>query len=637
MYMSLLAWPGRLLTVFRDHFWLFVSVVLTLILAQLYIVWFVPQVVVAFRYDGTTCVNRLTLAPKFQRYVGSTDWRLQFGQDIKMYGRRIASGQLCFVPTAAPVEGSSAMAVAPWGWWAARTRLLIKVSTPPIVDSSSLDKPLPLAKALTFPSSSQDRVFDYVAEANNKQAECEMGKDRLSCPAEKLELSQGQTYPIEVNRYFADQKVATVVKDEVAILPAVTIETTSIAADQTVYDKPAGVTLTASKPLRQATATLTNQAGEAIDLNEPVLNGNTIELTWVAELPRPQRYVLTLAEAEGEDGSLLATAYQLPFYMSGGPRVASVSIGHSGVALGSSAVLSFDQELKPGQDWRHFVQVTGGGSLLQRGRTIVVDLGQLGPCAQLTVSVSPGLVSSFGLAGTEPWSFNSRMVCHTTQSIGTSIQGRPIIAYVFGSGSTTMLFTGAIHGNEVSAKRLMDNWINELEAKVDQIPAGRRVVIIPVVNPDGYVLGSRANARGVDLNRNWDVSDWQADITNTANQPLPGGGGSAPMSEPETQALAAFTQSTRPRLTMSFHAKAAVVIGNQAADSVSLATEYARITGYYQGTGQSSTIFAYQITGTYDDWILEKLGLASVLVELSSATDPQWSRNKPALWAMLGS
>ncbi len=69
-------------------------------------------------------------------------------------------------------------------------------------------------------------------------------------------------------------------------------------------------------------------------------------------------------------------------------------------------------------------------------------------------------------------------------------------------------------------------------------------------------------------------------------------------------------------------------------DSASLAATYSSLSGYRNMTGVEGA-FSYPITGTYDDWIREELGLPSVLIELSSVSDSQFSRNKTALWAMV--
>jgi len=179
----------------------------------------------------------------------------------------------------------------------------------------------------------------------------------------------------------------------------------------------------------------------------------------------------------------------------------------------------------------------------------------------------------------------------------------------------------------------MSAWVNEIEANPQNIPGGVRIVIIPSVNPDGVAANTRNNANNIDLNRNFNVSDWSSDVQTVSGAPFPGGGGPAPESEPETKALVAFTRELSPSLTLSYHSAAAYVIANTCGNSLSLATTYASLTGYSNVTGVSSA-FGYQITGTYDDWICEKLGLASVLIELTTNTNAEFSRNKAAMWAM---
>jgi len=197
-----------------------------------------------------------------------------------------------------------------------------------------------------------------------------------------------------------------------------------------------------------------------------------------------------------------------------------------------------------------------------------------------------------------------------------------------------VLYVGAIHGNEISTKSLMNRWIDELESKARNIPADKTIIVIPAINPDGVAAGTRTNAHNVDLNRNFGTSDWQSDVTTVGNQPFPGGGGPAPMSEQETMVLASFVQSINPVLILSYHSTASIVAGNQAGNSSSLATEYSQLSGYSNETGQTSTVFEYSISGTSDDWYAERLGITSVLIELGSQTNNQFSRNQQAMWAM---
>jgi hypothetical protein len=314
--------------------------------------------------------------------------------------------------------------------------------------------------------------------------------------------------------------------------------------------------------------------------------------------------------------------------------VSAVSVGTISAPLSGSITLTFDQEIANTGSVAKLVTVNGiVAQASGKGNKVTISYGSSPKCTSFTITVAKGFTSTAGITQTDPWTFNGRTQCYTTQTIGYSSQGRAITSYVFGSGSNTILYTGAMHGNEKSSLYLMNAWIDEIEASPQSIPANTQLVIVPSVNPDGVAANRRYNAKGIDLNRNFDVSDWNADIQTVSGQAYPGGGGTAPESEPETKALVAYTRALQPSLTMSYHAAAAYAVGNTCGNTGSLASTYASLTGYRNMTGVVGA-FSYQITGTYDDWICEKLGRRSVLIELSNVTSSEFSRNKAALWAM---
>jgi len=77
-------------------------------------------------------------------------------------------------------------------------------------------------------------------------------------------------------------------------------------------------------------------------------------------------------------------------------------------------------------------------------------------------------------------------VTQTTVRYGTSVQGRPLIAYVLGDGDNVTLITGGIHGNEPSSPGV----VRALHSYLLAHPAewtGCKVIIAPNVNPDGDV------------------------------------------------------------------------------------------------------------------------------------------------------
>jgi protein MpaA len=83
-------------------------------------------------------------------------------------------------------------------------------------------------------------------------------------------------------------------------------------------------------------------------------------------------------------------------------------------------------------------------------------------------------------------------------------------------------------------------------------PALRRHHVILAVNPDGCQLGLRANARGIDLNRNFPAANWRAGETvyrwnsSAEERDVVLLTGDNPGSEPETQALCQLIHKIHP-------------------------------------------------------------------------------------------
>lgn len=612
-----------------------IPALLCFLVAGTYFLWFGLTTPIAYAYSGENCVNDWTIAPDLQHQATSSPFTITYKQPVSFLGVDFLSRQSCFNLEKITKPGNYQTQISPFGNIIAASRYQLNLPEPPNVSLTALSKPIPLTKPVILNLSSQDETFTYALQANDKETKCKTSKLKLKCELEELSLEQGQSYQFVVARYFAEKPIETVVKKQTEILKATTVTDTSIKPDEVVLAKPTEVVIYFDKPISSAEAEIYHIGDKQEKVDSTVeLGESELKLTF-SDLPRQSEFEVKVDSLVAKDESSLIEPYVLRFKTSGGPRVSGVSIPQSGVALGASAVISFDQELSLEQDVASLVTIEGGSAKIYRsGNAVVVGLNGVGKCTDFTIKVTNQVQSIYGIDGSSSWRYSSRTICHTVEVFGYSVKGRPLLAFIFGSGSKTILFTGAIHGNERSSSYLMENWIKELEANARSLPSGKQIVIIPEVNPDGMALGTRNNANNVDLNRNFDVSDWKSDITDTYGNPIPKGGGSEPMSEPETKALAAYTSRLKPRLTMSFHSIGGLVIANQAGDSNALARTYSLLTGYGNATGQSSQTFDYAISGTYDDWIAEKLGLPSVLVELGSHTYSQFPINQRALWEM---
>ena len=97
------------------------------------------------------------------------------------------------------------------------------------------------------------------------------------------------------------------------------------------------------------------------------------------------------------------------------------------------------------------------------------------------------------------------------------------------------MVVGSIHGNEITALPIVRTMVNA------SVPDDVELWLVPNANPDGTLVGTRCNANGVDLNRNFSW-DWRPET-----------GGPGPMSEVETQVLADTIFRESPDLVVWVH------------------------------------------------------------------------------------
>ena len=176
--------------------------------------------------------------------------------------------------------------------------------------------------------------------------------------------------------------------------------------------------------------------------------------------------------------------------------------------------------------------------------------------------------------------------------IGGSVLGREIPAIILDKGEETVLMAAAFHGQEwmtslvllrlcedICAALTGDKPLDELNVR--RATGGRRLVLVPQVNPDGVdiaihgavsagrlapavkCLGGdepgrwQANARGVDINHNFPAG-WETLHKMEKSQGITGPsprqwGGPYPSSEPETAAMIRLCRRLCPRHVTALH------------------------------------------------------------------------------------
>lgn len=442
---------------------------------------------------------------------------------------------------------------------------------------------------------------------------------QLLCEVAKLSLEPGADYSLSLFRSFNEEPATKLLESRVETLLSLVLEEGSITDSKILYDMPKEFSFKFDKAVAKADVTLTEKGEQEKTIKTTErFDNNTLYISVEADLPRKADLNLTLNQVIASDGSSLEAPISLNFSTSGGPKPTNVSVGSSGVSQNAQIIVGLDQSMKEDTDISKFARVEGvNGGVSKKSDTELVFSIQAGLCQAFSLVIDKGVASASNTELSEAWKFDSQTVCGTSSVIGHSVQGRPIIAYYFGNGPSTILFTGGIHGNERSAQQTMQAWADYLMVNAYKIPANKRVVVVPNLNPDGIASGMRNNVNNVNLGRNYPSANWQASI-DTASGILPTGGGAEPGSEPETKAIMALASQLRPRLEVSFHSQGRLVGANKVGDSVAIGNIYASIVGYSTMYDNAEEIMGYSITGEYEGWMGEQMGIPAILIELPS-------------------
>ncbi|WP_165614164.1 M14 family zinc carboxypeptidase [Mycolicibacterium holsaticum] len=203
------------------------------------------------------------------------------------------------------------------------------------------------------------------------------------------------------------------------------------------------------------------------------------------------------------------------------------------------------------------------------------------------------------------------------------MQGTPIRVLTVGHGPRKVLFIGGIHGDEPEGAVAAA----ELPSAFNEAGLADSVTLTTLedANPDGRAAGTRGNANGIDVNRNFPASNF--DRTDPSN-------GGEPLSEPEARAVYDTIDRLQSNLVLVMHSWAGREFINFDGPAREIAEQFSTLSGL---PVEASSAFA-PTPGSLGSYFGRDRGIPVLTIEVVKGSDPRavWERLRPALLQAIG-
>ncbi|MFC7320219.1 M14 family metallopeptidase [Halobacillus campisalis] len=241
------------------------------------------------------------------------------------------------------------------------------------------------------------------------------------------------------------------------------------------------------------------------------------------------------------------------------------------------------------------------------------------------------------------------------RTIGNSVMGKDLIEVQIGNGERIVHWNGSFHANEWITTSVIMEFVNSylLALTNNETIRGRAMLpfydqvtlsVVPMVDPDGVDLvlngppegnfgeealdinggsldfsGWKANIRGVDLNNQFPAK-WEVEAERKPKSPAPRDfPGYAPLTEPESIAMAELAGELSFEKMLAFHTQGEVIFWGfenlEPPRSRTIVNEFSRVSGY-------EPIRYVDSFAGYKDWFIQDFREPGFTVELGQGINP---------------
>ncbi len=227
-------------------------------------------------------------------------------------------------------------------------------------------------------------------------------------------------------------------------------------------------------------------------------------------------------------------------------------------------------------------------------------------------------------------------------TIGKSLSGRDLYLFKIGNGAKQIFINGAHHGAEwltapclvrfaEDCQQAMQKNRRLCEFNVKALSATATLHILPMVNPDGIEISAhnpekvwQSNARGVDLNHNYDAG-FSAYKKLEKEQGITAGttrySGMYPESEPEIRAVCDYVRSNAFDMCIALHSQGEVIYydygKNTPPCSYSICKALCAESGYLPDKTEGFASY-----GGLNDWFVTQYKKPAFTIEIGKGKNP---------------